>query len=987
MKNLSTRTGRFIVVGAIAICATLLTASMRAQTGKETAPPPVKGTELLSYEGQNVSSVELAGRPDIPPDALLSLFSQRAGQPLAAAKIEDTMDALKRTGRFQDVTLDLRPEASGVRVLFIARPTVYPGIYEFKGAAGFTYSRLLQVTNFSSAEAFSWIDLRTADDNIRTFLRRNGYFNSDVNSEIHTDTVNNLANVVFLIKLNKRADFGEIKIEGTTPQETAHLGNVLGSLKARMFGSAVRTGKKYSLPALQKATTYLESTLSKENRLEAHVQLIGAEYHPETNRADITFNVQPGPVVNVQVQGTHLWPWTKHKLLPMYQQAGLSPDLIQEGSQNLLSYLKSKGNFDSTVDTQVLKQETGELVQYRVNPGPRKKITAVVFTGNQHFDEDELEQHISVEKAHLFSHGRYDNKSVKTLKAFYQSKGFNQVKVTPEFATHGSDVTVTFVVDEGPQDVVESLDIQGNNAVPSNVLAPDGLSEAPGQPYAQKSIDDDRNKMMAKYLDMGYLIAAIHANGQPSENDPHKFHVVYEITEGPQVHASRMTTLGRYVTQQRLVDKNLRDVIPGAPLSQRQLMTSESRLYTTGVFDWAEVNPREQVTTQTQEDVIVRVHEGRRNNINFGIGIESTNRGGSVPGGTVALPGLPPVGLPSTFKTSQRNFFGPRVNLQYTRSNFRGKGESITIGGLAGPLERNASLNFQDPNFRWTNWTANFTVSGEINKQNPIFTTRQGQFAFQLQRAINSTRTQHLFLRYSATQTALTDLLIPGLVSPEDLHTRLSTLSSTWVRDTRDDILDAHKGRYDTVQLDLNPNVLGSNVNFAELLAQAAAYRSLSSGIVWANSLRIGLELASSGSHVPLSQRFFTGGGSTLRGFPLNGAGPQITVPVCGNPLDKSTCGFIRVPTGGPEMLIINSEFRIPLPLKKGLGMAVFYDGGNVFDRIGFHNFMSTYTNSVGAGLRYATPVGPIRVDIGRNLNHINGIKATQIFITLGQAF
>ena len=147
------------------------------------------------------------------------------------------------------------------------------------------------------------------------------------------------------------------------------------------------------------------------------------------------------------------------------------------------------------------------------------------------------------------------------------------------------------------------------------------------------------------------------------------------------------------------------------------------------------------------------------------------------------------------------------------------------------------------------------------------------------------------------------------------------------------------------------------------------------------------MEQASSGSHVPLSQKFFTGGGSTLRGFPLNGAGPQATIPACGNPSDTSTCGFIRVPTGGAQLFIVNSELRIPLPIKKGLGLVTFYDGGNVYNRIGFRNFMSDYTNSVGFGLRYATPVGPIRIDLGHNLNRISGIKATQIFITLGQAF
>jgi outer membrane protein assembly factor BamA len=207
-----------------------------------------------------------------------------------------------------------------------------------------------------------------------------------------------------------------------------------------------------------------------------------------------------------------------------------------------------------------------------------------------------------------------------------------------------------------------------------------------------------------------------------------------------------------------------------------------------------------------------------------------------------------------------------------------------------------------------------------------------------------------------------------------------------WTRDTRDNPLDAHKGLYDSVEFNVNPAILGSNVNFGKLLAQAAAYKQLG-GIVWANSLRLGFLKATAGSHVPISQKFFSGGGSTLRGFPLNGAGPQTIVPACNDPSDSSTCAKLQVPTGGTQLFILNSEFRIPVPLKKGLSFVTFYDGGNVFDKIGFSRFSEQYTNSVGIGFRYATPVGPVRLDIGHNLNSLPGVKATQIFITLGQAF
>ncbi len=215
---------------------------------------------------------------------------------------------------------------------------------------------------------------------------------------------------------------------------------------------------------------------------------------------------------------------------------------------------------------------------------------------------------------------------------------------------------------------------------------------------------------------------------------------------------------------------------------------------------------------------------------------------------------------------------------------------------------------------------------------------------------------------------------------------RLSTLSANITHDTRDNPLDEHKGVLESLEVDFNTSKLGSSVDFAKLTGQAAFYREKFHHIVWAESIRIGLAEPFLNSFVPLSEAFFSGGGNSLRGFPLDGAGPQRQVEVCSNG-SSTACTSIQVPEGGNELLILNSEARIPLPIKKGLSLVTFYDGGNVFPYVGFHDFSSLYSNNVGLGLRYATPVGPIRVDIGRNLNPVPGIEATQYFIGIGQAF
>jgi outer membrane protein assembly factor BamA len=188
------------------------------------------------------------------------------------------------------------------------------------------------------------------------------------------------------------------------------------------------------------------------------------------------------------------------------------------------------------------------------------------------------------------------------------------------------------------------------------------------------------------------------------------------------------------------------------------------------------------------------------------------------------------------------------------------------------------------------------------------------------------------------------------------------------------------------VSLAITPETLGSSASFTRFFGQYAFYKPFHS-VVFANSLRLGLAKAFSGSFVPTSQLYFSGGGTSLRSFPIDEAGPQRLVPFCNVLQNQTGCVNVTVPLGGRQLFIFNSEVRFPLRLMKNLGGVVFYDGGNVYSAINFNNFVDNYTNTVGVGLRYSTPIGPIRIDLGHNLNPVPGIHPTQYYITLGQAF
>src|SRR5215469_4330778 len=946
---------------------------------------------VSAYAGQNISSVDVAGRPDVTYNGVQSAISVKHGQPLEQKDVDASIAALRQRTGVQDITLDLQAEADGVRVIFILRPAVYVGMYEFPGALKeFSYSRLLQVANYSPQTPYSAADVQHAEDALVQFFRQEGYFLAEVRPEVEPVGGFGLVNIVFHTNLGTKAKLGSIHLAGATPQESTYLQTKLRSVTARLRAASLKPGMRYSSSRLRNATRYLQSALASQSHIAGEVKLVSAEYDATTNRADITFQVTSGPVVKIRTEGAHLWSRTAHNLIPIYQEKGVNDELIRNGQNNILSYFQAKGYFDTKVDVKVTKEQDGMSIVYDIHKDGRFKVSKVAFEGNHRLSSQELQAHVGVEEGHFFSHGKYSEAlirtSVKNLRDTYRAAGYSQAEVVSNVIRNKGNIDITFQVKEGPLDVVKDLKIEGNTLSEAE-LAPHGLNLGPGKAYSQDLVAKAPYEIVARYLTLGYLNASFRSNATPVPGEPHRLDVVYRISEGPQVKTASIITDGRQHTQQSLINKQLR-MRSGEPLSENDLLSSESHLYNLQIFDWAEVGPKRGITDQTHEDVVVKVHEAKRNSIVYGFGFQVLNRGGNVPSGTVIVPGIPPVGLPPTFRPNQQTFWGPDGTFEYTRRNLRGRAETFTISAYAGRLDQRGDLAYTQPSLHNSSWNGSAILSGEHNATNPIFTARIGNLGYQLQKPLNAKKTTNLFVRYNFQLTRISNLLIPELVPPNQLNVHLSTISVNWIHDTRHNILDAHRGIYESFQISVNPAWLGSNFSFAQFLGQTAYYKNIGKGIIWANSIRLGLEQPYAGSEVPLSQRFFSGGASTLRGFPLNGAGPQRVVAACTNPADPSTCTKITVPAGGNELLILNSELRFPLDMiKKGLGIVTFYDGGNVFPTVGLHNFTALYSNNVGIGFRYATPVGPIRIDIGHNLNPVPGIKPTQVFVTLGQAF
>ena len=168
------RTIRAVIWALFALCLRIAAQQPNLSSEKTPGATPAADQILSSYEGQNVSSVQIAGHPELSSSQYSSLMTQQAGQPFSKAKVDQTAAALKATGKFDNVRVVAEPEANGVQVLFILEPAVYFGLFEFPGSGNFSYSQLLQIANYPVQTPFNAADVEQDRQHLITFFEQEG---------------------------------------------------------------------------------------------------------------------------------------------------------------------------------------------------------------------------------------------------------------------------------------------------------------------------------------------------------------------------------------------------------------------------------------------------------------------------------------------------------------------------------------------------------------------------------------------------------------------------------------------------------------------------------------------------------------------------------------------------------------------------------------------------------------------------------------------
>ncbi len=346
--------------------------------GQRVLAQQTQANSYAGFEGQAVSSIEIATPPAVDRDAMRKLIQQQAGKPFSLADMRQSLAALEQTRLFSQVQVSVQPDPTGLRILFILQPAAYVGIIEFPGTgARFAYTELLQATNIpEQSPYFPELEVQ-AKNGLLNFLHKRGYFAAEVQPEEQRDDQHGIVNVMFHCSLKQQAKVRNIVFTGLSEQQSSNVRRALRGLWAKLKRVSLRPGQRYSEPKVTKSIDFIRERLRQGSQLAPGIRLASVDYDAASNRVDITFQVAPAPQVSVRIAGARVSQRTIRRLIPIYEENAVDQDLIDEGERNLRSHFQSKGYFDVTVDSHVNKQAGTTNVVYEVSRGAKHGVKGV----------------------------------------------------------------------------------------------------------------------------------------------------------------------------------------------------------------------------------------------------------------------------------------------------------------------------------------------------------------------------------------------------------------------------------------------------------------------------------------------------------------------------------------------------------------------------------------------------------------------------------
>ncbi len=890
------------------------------------------------FTGQTITRILLKddrGNAWTRTDQIPQLIGVKPGDVFSASAIRDSIALLYLKGNFKDIRVDAFPEENGIRLEYTFISVTIVDKVVLRGNSALSSSTITDALPRLEGKELRQDRLPDIKADLMALYQARGFFESSVSFRI--EQLRSPHHVILHITIGEGPPTVIASI--TFPNNTVFKDRNLLAVMKNRAGTPVNRD------------LLLDTDLAAITRKYTEAGYPAAKPGPVTmsfegHKVVVSIPCSEGPHVSVRFSGNrNMSSSTLNEALLIWPEHDISDAAIDGSADKIRTLYLGQGYADASVEVQKKEEGNNLTLEFKINEGPRVTVKRIEFRGNTVFSSTLIKKGMALREPGFFRAFPFRedllNKDIDNLRDRYVEAGYLSASVKSKVvrSADGREALVTIEVTEGEQTRIGSVTFEGNTVFSSaDLLAMTNLK--PGAPYVERLVDDDKYRILSAYSNKGYLYARVEADKTTRDGT---VDVRYHIAEDQIVRVGRIILRGNERTKDYVIFRELL-VKPGDAYDYSAILKSQERIYHLGYFRLAKFEPVHPGEKEYVKDMLFTVEERPAGAMEFGVGYGDLDR------------------LRGYVELSYRNLWG---TARYTSLRFE---ESDIL--------KRAIFNFREPWFLGHDLEANFSLvwsdSERLNSdtRDVYYHTRQTSASFGVEKSYNKFKPS---LTYEFENVVNYDVKPEAVLTPEDTgRVLVSSLSPALIWDLRDDVFNPHRGALYGVILKEALRELGSQAHFTKLTVQGGWFLPLNSSVI-AFSARAGLAWPFSNTDVvPLHERFYVGGSTTVRGYTQDGIGPSV----------KDAFGNV-IPQGGQSMAIFNVELRIHPG--EGLGLVLFTDAGNVWP--GQEINVSDLRASYGAGIRYGTPIGPLRIDYGQKIHKLSGESPGELHFNIGNTF
>lgn len=626
---------------------------------------------------------------------------------------------------------------------------------------------------------------------------------------------------------------------------------------------------------------------------------------------------------------------------------------VKESARKMIEVYQNRGFYDAAVDSSVQEEADGSIrVAFRVTEGEKQKIAKIVITGNSTIRTRKIRKAMESGEKGFFSFltdsGTFKKDVIEAdlhrIEALYQNQGFLDSKVSDPAVERGpKGLTVTIHVFEGMQYLVGTIGFSGESGIPDGELR-EKIQLESGKLFSRERLLGDVLSLTTLLNDRGYALAIVSPGVVKRKEEP-VADVTYRMERGDLFHFGRVEIRGNTKTVDRVIRRNL-EVADGQIYTATGLKASRENLNRISFFKDVKISTAPSPENK-EIDVQVEVQEGPTGTLSGGLGFSSVDK-----------------------------LFGV---IQVSENNLFGRGWKASLNSQFGARRTIFTLNFLDPYFLDTDYSIFLSAYNQRTKYTDF--ERKGTGGkVGVGRSFGKHVSSSLAFRLDEVQILDTGNAVSTILQEEFSKGTQRTRSVTFnlARNTTDKYIDPSRGSVASATVESAGGPLGGDSDFVKYFLNGKVYFPLTMSTVLSGNLLWGHTVSTVGGRVPIFERFFLGGPYSIRGFKSRTL----------SPIDPNTEERI----GGNKQLVANIEYTFPLFNEIGFKGVLFLDAGNTWGQDEWPWSMKPWNGppvryAAGFGLRWYSPMGPLRFEWGWNLNPEPGEAKRVAEFTIGTAF